>query len=239
MKEAEGRRSNGDRHTEGHTETADPVREFCLYLAAHMDPEADLQDFWEEHAAGILQATGIRAESWNFEIGNSTSLALFKKTGNPLYVWLTRALARINGQPVPAWVEQELDASTAGLLNLLQNPPEKVPAAVGKALGFGRKGGGSEFTQVSQFGSGGEHHQLALAAWELILEGATPSSAWTTVGVKFDVSEKRAERAMKRFAPGSYMESGIAGVIERFGAGTEVRAAMQLLLDGNRDSDSS
>ena len=73
----------------------------------------------------------------------------YDKTSNPMFAWMARWTCREQGEPLPEWVEQYLDAASYALFMGKQSP-QGVPQTVANALGFTGKGGPSEFRYLEK-----------------------------------------------------------------------------------------
>jgi len=100
--------------------------------------------FWGVELA--LADPELRPDAWAVELRYWKAMHDLH-TGNPLFVWHARKLARGAGLPVPAWVEEYLDKAAASIFEALPSGC-RTTGWLPDALGFtGARGGGASLAR--------------------------------------------------------------------------------------------
>ena len=150
--------------------------------------DKDDQQFLEEHDDDFRL---IAARFWAGACHIS-----YRETQNPLFAWSAFSKLRATREDIPNWILDYFAECAAEIDGIRKASPQKVDAAVSKALGFTSPGRGTAFSDFEQFW---RVLTIAQRVHKLVLEGTDPDYAYYFVEGATGNTKSTVWRAYNKF----------------------------------------
>ena len=150
--------------------------------------DKDYQQFHEEHDDDLRL---IAARFWARACHIS-----YRETQNPLFAWSAFSKLRATREDIPNWILDYFAECAAEIDGIRKASPQKVDAAVSKALGFTSPGRGTAFSDFEQFW---RDLTIALKVHKHVLTGLAPDYACDFVQDETGNARSMVWRAYNKF----------------------------------------